>query len=279
MRIRGICVVDGVQVGIHVQGSEIRIGRGSDCDIVLSSKHVSRSHAKIDYHEHCWYVTDMGSRSGTLIRGMPIGGPNPLVLGRTVIQIAEHHLKFVSLELIRGIGLVRAGDVPTVPPARIRELHLDENHGRPVVRIELVPVAPTAERSEAKASTAESGVERSRRIEKPIRPQQAHHLYILLSAGRDAYRRGNPVSMERERQVVDPERRRDDKRWRQAVYSSRDRLRNWFDELRDNPILCNALPDRDSLLEVAVTGGVVAIHLSNVDVLRFPDQWRVTSRD
>ena len=48
------------------------IGRGLDNDLVLESTDVSRHHARIDYRDGQWHLTDLGSTNGTRVNGQPI---------------------------------------------------------------------------------------------------------------------------------------------------------------------------------------------------------------
>ena len=43
------------------------IGRGSECDIVLSERPVSRLHARIERRNQGYLLIDMGSKNGTYV--------------------------------------------------------------------------------------------------------------------------------------------------------------------------------------------------------------------
>ena len=45
---------------------EIVIGRGDDCDVVITDPHVSRSHAKLQFADGAWTLSSSG-RHGTLV--------------------------------------------------------------------------------------------------------------------------------------------------------------------------------------------------------------------
>jgi glycine betaine catabolism B len=69
------------------------IGRGSSCDIVLSSPDVSRIHGKILYQQGGYHFIDVGSTSGTVIKGQVIEThvPHELEIG-DIIQVGETFL-------------------------------------------------------------------------------------------------------------------------------------------------------------------------------------------
>jgi glycine betaine catabolism B len=69
------------------------IGRGPSCDIVLSSPDVSRIHGKIAYQDGGYHFIDVGSTSGTTIRGQIIDThvPHALEIG-DIIQVGETFL-------------------------------------------------------------------------------------------------------------------------------------------------------------------------------------------
>ncbi len=71
------------------------IGRGSDQDIRVVDRTVSRCHAEIYYQEGQFYVRDIGSANGTLLNGEPLEGEAQLIdQGR--IGIGKHTLVFVD---------------------------------------------------------------------------------------------------------------------------------------------------------------------------------------
>lgn len=69
------------------------IGRGPSCDIVLSSPDVSRIHGKIAYQDGGYHFIDVGSSSGTVIKGQLIDThvPHALEIG-DIIQVGETFL-------------------------------------------------------------------------------------------------------------------------------------------------------------------------------------------
>jgi DNA-binding winged helix-turn-helix (wHTH) protein len=63
------------------------IGRGSDCEIVLPERQVSRYHVKIRHEDGRYILEDLGSKNGTHLNGAPFQGTAPLQDGDE-IQIA-----------------------------------------------------------------------------------------------------------------------------------------------------------------------------------------------
>ncbi|HKN94045.1 MAG TPA: DUF1707 and FHA domain-containing protein [Thermoleophilaceae bacterium] len=53
-------------------GRAITLGRARDCDCVLSDLTVSRRHARIDFREGAWFLSDLRSANGTLVNGLRV---------------------------------------------------------------------------------------------------------------------------------------------------------------------------------------------------------------
>lgn len=51
---------------------EILIGRHASADIRLSDMSVSRYHAMLGVSDGVWTITDLGSKSGTFVNGVPV---------------------------------------------------------------------------------------------------------------------------------------------------------------------------------------------------------------
>ncbi|MFQ5398556.1 MAG: FHA domain-containing protein [Anaerolineae bacterium] len=66
---------------------EFIIGRGSDCQIILPERQVSRQHVKILNENGRYFLQDTGSKNGTHLNGAPVKGTVPLHDGDE-IQIA-----------------------------------------------------------------------------------------------------------------------------------------------------------------------------------------------
>jgi pSer/pThr/pTyr-binding forkhead associated (FHA) protein len=64
----------------HELGGPLRIGRGSENDLVIPSSAVSRKHAALVLREGRWYVEDRGSYNGTFLNGTRVNPSTPLPL-------------------------------------------------------------------------------------------------------------------------------------------------------------------------------------------------------
>lgn len=53
-------------------GRMTTLGRSSTCDIQLTDAGISRHHASINHRAPLWFVTDLGSRQGTALNGVPL---------------------------------------------------------------------------------------------------------------------------------------------------------------------------------------------------------------
>lgn len=72
------------------------IGRSPHCDIVLDDRQVSRYHARISWHNDCYYVEDLGSKNGTEVNGEKRLVPAALHDGDEFLVGIEHRLLFVD---------------------------------------------------------------------------------------------------------------------------------------------------------------------------------------
>ena len=64
----------------------VTLGRSSSTDVQLTDQSVSRQHARLTYHANQWIITDLGSRHGTTIGGVPLASDEsaPLAPGDTL---------------------------------------------------------------------------------------------------------------------------------------------------------------------------------------------------
>jgi len=71
-----------------MQSDLLVIGRGTECDIVLPERQVSRQHIKIKALESGFAIEDLDSKNGTWVNGQPLKGERPLKDGDE-IQLAQ----------------------------------------------------------------------------------------------------------------------------------------------------------------------------------------------
>lgn len=77
-----------------IRGQTTTIGRGLDNDLVVESTDVSRHHARLDFHEGGYYLSDLGSTNGTRVDGQPVRQPTPLRDGAQ-IELGSVQLQFL----------------------------------------------------------------------------------------------------------------------------------------------------------------------------------------
>ncbi len=80
-------VVAGVHTGktFRIEGSQTLIGRATDNDVQFPDRTVSRRHCRIHHEDAAWWIEDLGSTNGTLLRGAPISRAEPLSQGDEIV--------------------------------------------------------------------------------------------------------------------------------------------------------------------------------------------------
>jgi hypothetical protein len=73
---KALLLIDGRRVVIGPAGATL--GRGRQCDVVLSDPNVSRQHAEIRPRGGSWVLTDLGSTNGSQLNGRRIDGSEVL---------------------------------------------------------------------------------------------------------------------------------------------------------------------------------------------------------
>ena len=64
--------IEGTMHTFPLSGEEVKIGRGSDNEIVLSDFSVSRRHAAVRREGEAWFVHDLGSTNGVQINRVAV---------------------------------------------------------------------------------------------------------------------------------------------------------------------------------------------------------------
>ncbi|MCC6749789.1 MAG: FHA domain-containing protein [Deltaproteobacteria bacterium] len=127
----------------------LTLGRDADCDLVVRGPSVSRCHVRLDAAAEGFVVEDAGSRNGTTLGGVPIGGRVPLPYGPEIglgescavrASPVEDHPGILRLDVVRGLdaGLVAYVARAPLPLAELDPLlpalELGFVEGCPVVR-------------------------------------------------------------------------------------------------------------------------------------------------
>lgn len=69
------------------------LGRGSDCDIIIPMRQVSRQHSRIYHKQDSIFVEDLGSKNGTYVNGQLLREPVRLDDGDELqISLAQHFI-------------------------------------------------------------------------------------------------------------------------------------------------------------------------------------------
>jgi hypothetical protein len=71
---------------IPVRATAVTIGQGADNEVVLDDDTVSTTHARLEYVDGAWRLTDLGSSNGTRVEGVRLAPdvPTPLSIGSAV---------------------------------------------------------------------------------------------------------------------------------------------------------------------------------------------------
>jgi hypothetical protein len=79
---------------IVMDADGLTIGRQPDNDVTIAHSSVSRHHARIAPVEGGYWIVDLGSRNGTLVNGVPVGGTPRQLANGDRIGIGEVTLVF-----------------------------------------------------------------------------------------------------------------------------------------------------------------------------------------
>jgi hypothetical protein len=184
-----------------IDQDQVTIGRGSDCDVVLSKRQVSRYHARIERDDGGYLLRDLGSKNGTYVNGQEVRDRPYRLKDGDEIQIALCvKMGFVGadatlpLELTgpnRGLHIDRAarrvfiGGHELTPPLsvaqyRLLELLLDQE-GQVISRDAIVmAVWPEEERMGISEQAIDALV---RRLRDRISAVDPDHAYIVTVRG------------------------------------------------------------------------------------------------
>ena len=80
-----------------VISDELIIGRGSECQVVISDRQVSRFHAQLTHHQnHSVEITDLGSKNGTFLNGKKVAGTLAVKEGDQIKIALVQEFLFIS---------------------------------------------------------------------------------------------------------------------------------------------------------------------------------------
>lgn len=90
---------------------EMIIGRGSDCDIVIPERRISREHVRIWREGENYFIQDLNSKNGTHVNAIFLEGSQELREGDEIQIALSSRLKFVGSEATVPLTLDMAADV------------------------------------------------------------------------------------------------------------------------------------------------------------------------
>lgn len=185
-----------------IEGDSFLIGRGSDCDVTLPERQVSRHHVRIERTDEGRYVLhDLGSKNGTHVNGEEVRGQPWSLTDGDEIQIALCvKMGFVAADATlplmvdgpaRGIRVDRDGHrvfvsgqelVPPLSAAQYRLLTtLQDTDGRMVSRDEVVAAVWP---DEAMDGISEQAIDAMiRRLRERLAELDPDHNYIVTVRG------------------------------------------------------------------------------------------------
>jgi hypothetical protein len=81
-------ILAGPRIGeeIVVPSPVVRVGSGSQSEVVIADDSVSSTHARLEYVDGSWRITDLESTNGTFVEGVRLAPhvPTPLSYGHSV---------------------------------------------------------------------------------------------------------------------------------------------------------------------------------------------------
>jgi hypothetical protein len=184
-----------------IERNRMIIGRGSDCDVVLPERQVSRHHAQIEQTAGGYILRDLGSKNRTYVNGQEIGEEPYHLRDGDEIQIALCvKMGFVgadaTLPLVldgpdRGLRLdtaarkVFVGGHEITPPLSLAQYRLlellMEQEGQVISRDEIVECVWEAEEALGVSEQAIDAL--VRRLRERIGAVDPEHTYIVTVRG------------------------------------------------------------------------------------------------
>ncbi|MGH9753896.1 MAG: DUF3616 domain-containing protein [Blastocatellia bacterium] len=115
---------DGSVIERDLNNDEVKIGKGSQNDIILSDASVSGAHAVISFEDGVYKINDLGSRNGTLLNEARIAEPREIQHG-DLIKMGHCTLTFrlkeagdtLTMQRTQMLGETQTPPAPPAPPA------------------------------------------------------------------------------------------------------------------------------------------------------------------
>ena len=130
---RLVSLTDGREY--EITGNSVTIGRDASCDVVVTSKNVSRRHAEVLASPKGYLVVD-SSTNGTFVNGTRVEGQRLLARG-DLIECGEAELRFYADVVTEPApaGAAPAPETPAVPPPGADYRLSNTLHGVPGIRV------------------------------------------------------------------------------------------------------------------------------------------------
>ncbi len=100
-----------------IQGDALIIGRGTECDLVLPERQVSRQHVRIKLVEDHYWVEDLDSKNGTWVNGEVLKGERQLRDGDEIQIAMAVKIAFIESEATAPLAFTGG---PPAPGGRLR---------------------------------------------------------------------------------------------------------------------------------------------------------------
>lgn len=114
-----IVIHEGERAGQRwtVQNDTLLIGRGTECDLVLPERQVSRQHIRIKLVDEQYYVEDLDSKNGTWVNGQQLKGERLLKDGDEIQIALAVKMSFLESEATAPLSV---DDMPSGIAGRLR---------------------------------------------------------------------------------------------------------------------------------------------------------------
>lgn len=94
-----------------MEKQRITLGRSRDCDVFIADQWLSRLHAEITRERDVLYLSDLGSKNGTLVNGQKVAGRQALHQG-DVVTLGDHK---ITIAFSTGpVGVDEVEDIPAI---------------------------------------------------------------------------------------------------------------------------------------------------------------------